>query len=122
MLHKEIFGLTLLAFLLWIVFAADPSERITRVCRPMAWIGNGATSVAALTSPTYQKSVDGWFKGLDYGCRYSVWRLFYQEDYAAWEAKRDGTGFDVEKSGQGDKPEGAPQESKPAKPPAGEGL
>lgn len=85
MLHKEIFGLTILGFLLWIVFSSDPSERITRTCKPVAWVGNAATSVAALTSPTYQRSVDGWFKGLDYGCRYSVWRMFYQEEYSAWE-------------------------------------
>lgn len=122
MLHKEIFGLTILGFLLWVIFSADPSARITRVCKPVAWLGNGATSVSALVAPNSQQSVDAWFSKLDYGCRYSVWRLFYQEEYAAWEAQK-GKGAPAESAeGSAPAPAPAPTENKPLKQDVGAGL
>lgn len=80
MLHKEIWGLTILAFILWIFLGAAP-QRIERTCAPIGWMGNVTVSLAALVTPNYQKPVQKWFDKFTYGCQYTVWRLFYQDDY-----------------------------------------
>lgn len=118
MLHKEIFGLALLGFLLWVVFTTDPNTRITRICSPVAWTGNASTSVAALVSPNSQGSVNGWFNKLDYGCRYSVWRMFYQSEYAAWEAANANAKLDAEQVGATGEPDSKSVVANPKKPPA----
>ncbi|MBC8737250.1 hypothetical protein F6X40_10565 [Paraburkholderia sp. UCT31] len=61
--------------------SANPSERIDRVCRPIGWSGSVVVSLSALVLPENQKTVQGWFDKLEYGCRYTAWRLIYQNDY-----------------------------------------
>lgn len=81
MLHKEFWGLLFLAFVGWIFIVADPSERLVRVCRPIGWSGNVVVSVSALVVPDQQRTVQGWFDKLEYGCRYTTWRLLYQTEW-----------------------------------------
>lgn len=81
MLHKEFWGLVFLAFVVWIFMSSDPQVRIARTCRPVLWTGNVATSLTALAVPSGQESVQKWSNKLDYSCRYTVWRLIYQDDY-----------------------------------------
>lgn len=86
MLHKEFFGLIFLGFVFWIIIATSPTQRIENACRPVGWTGNVVTSLSALVLPNHQTTVQGWFDKLEYGCRYTTWRLFYQEDYNKWKA------------------------------------
>lgn len=91
MLHKEFWGLLFLAFVAWIILATTPTKRIDHACRPIHWVGNVITSGAALAVPTQQQTIQRWFDKLEYGCQYTTWRLFYQEEYNAWlaaEAKK----------------------------------
>lgn len=81
MLHKEFWGLLFLAFVGWIFISANQTERLERVCRPIGWGGNVVVSVSALIVPDQQKTVQGWFDKLEYGCRYATWRLLYQSDW-----------------------------------------
>jgi hypothetical protein len=85
MLHKEIFGLAILGFIVWAFATSSSNERIERVCKPVAWGGNIATSVAALTTAKYQENVNNLFGKVNYGCQYTVWRLFYQKEYNAYQ-------------------------------------
>lgn len=87
MLHKELWGLTLLGFIFWIIMASSPTERIERVCKPVAWTGNVTTSLAALVTPQFQTASQDWFNKLNYGCEYTVWRLFYQQAYNAQQQR-----------------------------------
>lgn len=88
MLHKEIWGLTFLAFILWIFFlSANPNDRIKRVCAPVGWVGNVTVSLSALIVPSYQAGTQKWFHKFNYSCEYLVWRLFYQADYNAYMLK-----------------------------------
>lgn len=91
MLHKEFWGLLFLAFVGWIFVSANPSERIVRVCRPIGWSGNVVVSLSALVVPDQQKTVQGWFDKLEYGCQYTTWRLLYQTEWnaATKAAKQD---------------------------------
>lgn len=84
MLAKEISGLLLLGFIVWIFLAPNPDTRIERACSPVTWGGNVATSLAALTTPAFQVSVQQGMDKLDYGCQYAIWRLFYQKQYNAY--------------------------------------
>lgn len=83
MLHKEIWGLTILGFILWIFFTSNPLTRIDRACSPINWAGNVTVSLTALTVPKYQDDMQKWFTKFDYGCQYTIWRLFYQKEYNA---------------------------------------
>ncbi len=51
MLHKEIWGLTLLAFIVWIFLSVDGAARISRVCRPLGWGGASRCPLTALVLP-----------------------------------------------------------------------
>lgn len=81
MLHKEFWGLLFLGFVAWIFISASPTERLERVCKPVGWSGNVVVSVSALVLPAQQKTVQGWFDKIEYGCRYTAWRLLYQSEW-----------------------------------------
>lgn len=86
MLHKEFFGLIFLGFVFWIIAATTPTQRIENACRPIGWTGSVITSVSALVLPAHQGTVQNWFDTIEYGCRYTAWRLFYQDAYNQWKA------------------------------------
>ncbi len=120
MLHKEFWGLIFLGFVFWIVIASSPSQRIENACRPIGWTGNVVTSVSALVLPTQQTKMQGWFDKVEYGCRYTVWRLFYQDAYNQWKARaaaqaETGTSSNPAEAAPAEKPSDAakPSEVKP---------
>lgn len=86
MLHKEFWGLLFLAFVAWILIAATPNKRIENACAPIDWSGNVVTSLSALVLPAQQGTLERWFDKLEYGCQYTTWRLFYQDEYNKWLA------------------------------------
>jgi hypothetical protein len=79
--HELLWGAALLAFIAWVLLAPNPSMRINRVCRPIAWAGSGVVSLTALTAPKYESDAQEGGNRVVYGCEYSIWRLFYQKDY-----------------------------------------
>lgn len=81
MLHKEFWGLLFLSFVVWILIATTPQDRMAHACRPIGWGGNVMTSLTALVMPSQQQNVQTWFNKFEYGCQYTVWRLFYQDEY-----------------------------------------
>lgn len=109
MLHKEFWGLLFLAFVAWILIASTPSKRIENACAPVGWGGNVVTSLSALVLPNQQATLQRWFDKLEYGCRYTTWRLFYQDEYNAWVKSTQ--------AGEQAAP-AAPQADDTAKPPA----
>ncbi len=88
MLHKEILGLSLLAFIVWIVMATSPLNRMEHACSPVGWVGNVSVSLVALAVPCYQDTVQKAFDKGEYGCQYTLWRLFYQKEYNAYIASQ----------------------------------
>jgi hypothetical protein len=85
MLHKEFWGLVFLGFVVWVfVMATSANDRMAHACRPVGWTGNVVTSVSALAIPDQQQTMQRWFDKLEYGCRYTAWRLFYQDEYNKW--------------------------------------
>lgn len=88
MLHKEFWGLMFLAFVVWVFIGASPNSRIANGCRPVGWSGNVVTSLTVLVLPSQETKIQGWFDNLEYGCQYTAWRLFYQDDYNKYLAEQ----------------------------------
>lgn len=80
-MHKDIWGYALLAFLAWVVITANAMTRIERACAPVGWGSNVLTSLTSLALPSQQKTLQEWGERLEYGCRFTIWRLAYQRDY-----------------------------------------
>lgn len=79
---SSIFGALFIMWLVWIFMASGNEHRIERVCQPVVWTGNVFTSLAALTaSDKNQQQVNNVFVKFDYGCRYTVWRLFFESEW-----------------------------------------
>jgi len=111
MLHKEFWGLLFLGFVVWIFMAGDGSTRINRGCRPIAWGGNVVVSLTALALPSQQAGVKRWVDKVEYGCRYSAWRLFYQDDYNRVLEKQQAAGASAKSSASASTPTKAPAPS-----------
>lgn len=75
------FAIAFIVWVGWIVLATSSEARIGRFCKPVLWTGNVATSVTALTVSKYQDNVESAFDSFDYGCRFSVWRLLYEDEW-----------------------------------------
>jgi len=86
----SIIGILMVLWIGWIVLATSQEERIGRFCQPVIWTGNVATSLTALTVSKYQGNVEEAFDSFDYGCRYSVWRLFYEEQWLEHQEEQGG--------------------------------
>lgn len=77
----QLFGVLMVIFIGWIFITGDSAERMERACKPVEWTGNMAVSLVALTYPSGQRRTQMAFENMDYGCQYSLWRLFYETDY-----------------------------------------
>lgn len=80
-MHKDIWGYALLAFIGWVIITANAMTRIERACAPVGWGANVLTSVTALALPSQQKPLQDLGDRLEYGCRFTIWRLLYQKEY-----------------------------------------
>lgn len=81
-IKELLLGVPVLIFILWVFAAPAPQERIVRLCQPIQWVGNVATSTTALSAADKVGTTARWSDKLSYSCQYMVWRLVYQEDYS----------------------------------------
>lgn len=80
-IKELLLGIPVLIFVIWVFSAPLPSERIVRVCEPIHWVGNLATSTTALSSDKHTQTTSRWSDKMNYSCQYMVWRLIYQDEY-----------------------------------------
>jgi len=73
----------------WIFLGGTGQGRLDRACRPVEWTGNIITSLAAYSFPTTTKGVQRTFKKADYFCEYSLWRLFFEDQYKAYMVEQE---------------------------------
>ena len=83
--NKSIIGqlvsLSVLAFLVWVLLASSPRDRLDRACRPVDWGGNILVSLSALFSADNIPAIQKFIANTDYSCQYTLWRLFYEDDF-----------------------------------------
>lgn len=77
----SIFGLAFMVFVVWVVIAASNDARIERTCRPVLWLGNISVSMASLVNSNKEEYVQHIFNKMNYGCRYTIWRLLFEKEY-----------------------------------------
>lgn len=69
-------------FIGWIFITPNASERINRVCAPTGWLGDVAVSITVLLGFEGQvPNVKYYSDKFEYGCRYTIWRSFYEAAY-----------------------------------------
>lgn len=79
-----IFATLVFMYLIYLVLAGDPLQRINRACEPVfIWPGKAVTSAVALVSPNAAPPVAAKFDSGFHLCRRWVWSTFYQQEYDA---------------------------------------
>lgn len=85
----------LMSWVIWIAFTSSPIERLERTCAPTTWIGKFSTSVAMLADDSERSvaPIRETFVRMNYGCKFTLWRVFYEDDWkraqAAEQAERE---------------------------------
>lgn len=92
------FTIIFLLFSGWILITPSPAERINKACAPIIWAGEIVESVAMFSGAGLADSVRESSRSIDYGCRFTVWRFFYEKDWAEQQERlnRERTGKDNE--------------------------
>lgn len=81
-------SLFLMAWVVWVAFTSSPMERLERSCAPTIWVGKLSTSVAMLADDSGRSvaPMRDWFERTNYGCKFTLWRVFYEEDWKRAQA------------------------------------
>jgi hypothetical protein len=81
-------SLFLMAWVVWVAFTSSPAERLERSCAPTIWVGKLSTSVAMLADDSGGSvaPMRDWFERTNYGCKFTLWRVFYEEDWKRSQA------------------------------------
>lgn len=93
-----LFGIAVVVYIGWIVFATSPMDRIERGCQPICWAGNLSVSVAGIMNPAWEAGTQHAFYRSDYVCTWATWRLIYGN---AWQREHKGKPLPAEGSGLG---------------------
>ena len=64
-----------------ILVTTDPERRMERTCVPMAFAEKAATAGMVLIDDEWAQSTHELFTKWHYGCKFIVWRMFYEEDW-----------------------------------------
>lgn len=80
-------------YFVWVFMSTDGSERMTRACMPISWVGNVTTSLTSVIVPGWEDESDSLFKKGTYTCEFALWRLFYEKEYLELQ-KQDGDADD----------------------------
>ncbi len=81
----SLFGIGMVAYLIWVVVADSPRARIERAARPVMWIGGTIESIADLTDPSESGPIHAHSLSLYYDVQYMLWRRFYEDQYLQWQ-------------------------------------
>jgi hypothetical protein len=82
-------GALIIVWVGMIMWVTSPKERLARACAPVIWVGKLGTSIA-MVSGAPERSIHGVQVSFDntyYGCQFSLWRVFYEEDWKLERAK-----------------------------------
>lgn len=99
-----VFFILVMAWLGAIFVTSDPQKRIERTCSPVEYVDKAASSGMQLVDAAWGSSTHNFFVNAHYGCRFVVWRMFYEEE---WQKSLGTEGANVEEdsgvSGQTEK-------------------
>lgn len=91
-----IFFVAVMVWLGSIFITTDPQERMDRSCVPVQVTDKAATAAMQLIDTGWGQATHQMFQNLHYGCRFVIWRVFYEDDWNRLKAlddyKRQSTG------------------------------
>jgi len=64
-----------------ILITTDPQERIDRACTPVLLADRAMSSSMQLINESWGVSTHNAFEDVHFGCRFVVWRVFYEQDW-----------------------------------------
>lgn len=76
-----IFFIMVMAWIGAIFISSDPQVRMDRTCVPVEYMDKAGTGGMQLVDPTWGQATHKFFENMQYGCRFVVWRMFYEEDW-----------------------------------------
>jgi hypothetical protein len=83
----EVFFFAVVGWAVWIIFATSPSDRISRACAPVGWIGSGFTAAVRAANTDLGNNFKTGSQTADYRCKLWVWDMMYAKQ---WEAAHPG--------------------------------
>jgi hypothetical protein len=78
-----IFFVMVFGWLGWTALPSDAQVRMARACFPVNAAGNLTTSAVMLVHRDWGVDSQDMFDQAAYGCRYMLWRAFYEEEWRA---------------------------------------
>ena len=87
-----LFFVAVMAWFGAIFLPSDPQVRMDRTCIPVSYIDKGATAAMQLVDAGWGEGTHEFFENIHYGCRFVVWRVFYEDAWNRANAQgREGT-------------------------------
>lgn len=85
MMKGFVFTVVFFVWIFWVLWTNSIYVRLDRACKPIEKAGNITTSVVLLFSKPAARATNKTFMHIDYGCEFTFWRLFFEDDYKAQE-------------------------------------
>lgn len=126
---KPFFGLfatLVLLYLVYILLASLPMDRIERICAPVHWTERVVVSGIDIFAEDYSDNVSGGFATGYQVCQEWTWGILYEERYKRLMAKerrlQQQQKIEAAKRKQGVSPSAPPPDEKPSAPSAAQGA
>ena len=78
---RLIFFVLIMAWFGSIFVTTDPQVRMDRTCVPVEYMDRAGTAGMQLVDASWGAATHQFFQNMHYGCRFVVWRVFYEEDW-----------------------------------------
>jgi hypothetical protein len=75
------FFVACMAWFISIFASTDPQVRMERTCLPVEYSGRIGTSSMMLIKADWAGPTNEFFEGINYGCKFVIWRMFYEESW-----------------------------------------
>ena len=75
------FFVACVAWFVAIFASTDPKVRMDRTCLPVEYSGRVGTSSMMLIKADWAAPTHEFFEGVNYGCKFVLWRMFYEESW-----------------------------------------
>jgi len=76
-----IFFILVMAWIGAIFVSSDPQVRMDRTCVPVEYMDKAGTGGMQLVDPVWGQATHKFFENMQYGCRFVVWRVFYEDEW-----------------------------------------
>lgn len=85
-----IFFIAVMVWMGGIFVSTDPQVRMDRTCAPVEYMDKAGSGAMQLIDPGWGHATHIFFENMQYGCRFVVWRVFYEEDWKRAQQQQQG--------------------------------